>query len=237
MRKLRFHTILYLLITTLVLALVSRATLLRAEEAQERSVQTVIPQQRTAEPMDPQGEEWKDHVQLLTDPTKFPKMPDHPAAIALPQEVINKLSPDELGRIVKMQLRKPHSLAELIFQEDILVPGIVFTSFAVMAFLLAYYSYRKRRDVIETVQAAIKSGQALPDSFIEALENKKKPTRETDLRKAVLLLALGLSAIIILLCVAPAEQKGTAALGILPTLLGCAYLLLWKTSQNKPGPG
>ncbi len=124
------------------------------------------------------------------------------------------------------------SLAEVIFDQNIIVPAIIFGTFGLIAFLGMSYSYRKRKDVIQLVHEAIKSGQPLPDSFLESLENKRLPTPEADLRKAVLLIALGISAGVIIFTVADPSEKAAAALGILPTLLGLSYLYLWKNASK-----
>lgn len=154
-----------------------------------------------------------------------PSAPEDPA----------KLSPAQISQIMERHDQRSQTLAELIFDKQIIVPGIVFGTFAGIAFLFAYFSYRKRRDLLNIVQEAIKSGHPLPGSFLESFENRKKPTAESDLRKAVILIALGLSSIVIIYAVADADQRGTAAVGILPFLMGIAYLFLWKSAKPDAG--
>lgn len=149
----------------------------------------------------------------------------------LPPDVLAKLSPEQIAQIIKIRVQGPETLAQTIFDQEIIVPAIVFGSFAGIAFLFAYFSYRKRRDLLTLVQEAIKSGHPLPSSFLESLENRKRPTAESDLRKAVILIALGLSSIVIIYTVADVEQRGAAAVGILPLLVGIAYLFLWKSAK------
>lgn len=151
----------------------------------------------------------------------------------IPPEVLSHMTADDISDLVHMQMRKPESAIEVIFNKQIIVPGMVFGSFVAMVFFIAYYSYRKRRELMLLVHESIKSGRPLPASFLESLETKKKPTAEADLRKSLILIALGLSSIVIIFFVADANDKSMAAVGILPFLVGLAYLFLWKNAQPK----
>ncbi len=160
-------------------------------------------------------------------PSQLEELPEE-----IPQEVLEKLVPEQAkARVDQKQINHP-STAQVIFNQQIIVPGIVFGTMGGIAFLILYFSYRKRRDLLNLVQDAIRSGHTLPNSFLESLENKKKPTADSDLRKAVLLMAVGPSASVILLILADDAQKGAASIGILPTLLGLAYLFLYKSSKK-----
>jgi hypothetical protein len=149
----------------------------------------------------------------------------------IPPEVLSRMGSDDIADLLHMQMRKPESAVEVIFNKQIIVPGMVFGSFVLMVFFIAYYSYRKRRELMLLVHESIKSGHPLPASFLESLEYKKKPTADSDLRKSMILIALGLSSIVIIFFVADANDKPMAALGILPFLVGLAYLFLWKNAQ------
>jgi hypothetical protein len=155
----------------------------------------------------------------------------------LPQDVLNKLEPHQIVDILERQTETPKSTAEIIFNESFLVPGIVFGSMTIVSFFMLYFSYRKRRDMLDTVRTAIQSGQSLPASFLEALENKSKPSPDNDLRKAVLLIALGLSGMAVLATVAGEEAGRAWSIGLVPTLLGIGYLFLWKQSQKRQKAG
>jgi hypothetical protein len=151
----------------------------------------------------------------------------------IPPEVLASLSGDDLADILQAQISRPKTAVEAIFDKQIIVPTMVFGSFAAIAFFIAYFSFRKRRELLLLVQDAIKSGHTLPDSFLESLEQKRKPTAEADLRKALILIALGLSSIVIVCIVADPMERKMASLGVLPLLVGFAYLFLYKNAQSK----
>ncbi len=155
----------------------------------------------------------------------------------MPPEVIQKLDAAQIADILERQASAPKSTAEIVFNEEFLVPGIVFASLTAISFLILYFSFRKRRETLETVRAAIQSGQTLPASFLEALESKSKPTPDSDLRKAVLLIAVGLSGVFVLASLADEEASRAWSIGLVPTLLGVGYLFLWRQSlkRNKNG--
>jgi len=155
----------------------------------------------------------------------------------LPPDVLNKLEPHQIVEILGRQSATPRSTTEVIFNESFLIPGIVFGSMTIVSFFILYFSYRKRRDMLDTVRTAIQSGQTLPASFPEALESKTKPSPDCDLRRAVLLIALGLSGMTVLATVAGEEAGRAWSIGLVPTLLGIGYLFLWKQSQKRQKAG
>jgi hypothetical protein len=155
----------------------------------------------------------------------------------MPPEVIQKLDSKQIADILQRQVSTPKSTAQIIFNESFLIPGIVFGSMTLVSFFMLYFSYRKRRDMLDTVRTAIQSGQTLPASFLEALDSKAKPSPDSDLRKAVLLIALGLSGMTVLATVAGEEAGRAWSIGLVPTLLGIGYLFLWKQSQKRQKAG
>lgn len=210
-----------------VLLLIALAKVGKAEES-PKAVQTLSTVGEPIEPTKP--------IEPETSAVRTTR--DGSITTQIPKEVLDRIPADDLVDLLHKEARTPKSVPEVIFDKQIIVPGLVFGSFVVIAFSFAYFSYRKRRELFLLVQEAIKSGHALPESFLESLEQKKKPTADSDLRKAVILIAFGISSIVILGTVA--SERALAALGILPLLLGLAYLLLWKWSKprdsalNKP---
>ncbi|WP_141732611.1 DUF6249 domain-containing protein [Oligoflexus tunisiensis] len=154
-------------------------------------------------------------------------------SMKLPVEVVKKLDSKQLADILERQAMAPKSTVQHIFNESFLVPAVVFGSFTIISFLILYYSYRKRREMLDTVRVAIQSGQTLPASFLEALESKPRPTPDSDLRKAVLLMALGLSGMGVLAALTDEEAGRAWSIGLVPTLLGIGYLFLWRQSQKR----
>ena len=77
--------------------------------------------------------------------------------------------------------------------EDILVPLIVFTAVAFCFWCIYYFKNQEKEKIQDTICKAIDAGQQLNPETIKALGVKSVSTPFTDLRKSVLLVALGLA--------------------------------------------
>ena len=131
-----------------------------------------------------------------------------------------------------------------------LVMGIVFWVFVASIILVPIYLRHKDRDKMhETLRIAFEKGQPVPPELITALQSNVAPrvasTPERDLRRAVVLIALGLAFCGLgyglwygLMSVsehaAYISGGSVAGFGAIPGLMGVAYLLLWATRRNQP---
>ena len=132
------------------------------------------------------------------------------------------------------------------------IVGTVFfwTFLAAVILVPVYLRHRDRSQMQETLRTALEKGQTLPTELVTALQNsvtaKTIPTREGDLRRAVVLIAVGLGFCALgyglwygLMTVddTAAYVTGgcTAGVGAIPGLIGVAYLILWASkSKNSP---
>ncbi|HEY1448434.1 MAG TPA: DUF6249 domain-containing protein [Caulobacteraceae bacterium] len=131
-----------------------------------------------------------------------------------------------------------------------IVGTIFFWTFLTAVILVPIYlRHRDRSQMQETLRTALEKGQTLPTELVTALQNsvasKTMPTREGDLRRAVVLIAVGLGFCLLgyglwygLMTVdeTAAYITGgcTAGVGAIPGLIGVAYLILWATKRNTP---
>jgi hypothetical protein len=110
-----------------------------------------------------------------------------------------------------------------------------------------YLKYQDRRRMHETLRIAFEKGQPVPPELIAALQSNIAPRRpttpESDLRKAIILMAIGLG-----LCglgyglwyglmsvndIAAYVTGGSiAGAGAIPGLIGVAHLVLWATRRE-----
>ena len=113
----------------------------------------------------------------------------------------------------------------------------------------SYFKYMDRQRMHETLRIAFEKGQPVPPELITALQSNIAPRRpstpESDLRRAVILIATGLG-----LCglgyglwygLMSADETAAyisggcvAGAGAIPGLLGLAHLLLWATRRGAP---
>jgi membrane protein implicated in regulation of membrane protease activity len=93
-----------------------------------------------------------------------------------------------------------------------------------------YYRYKSRAEAQSTVRAALEKGQELSPAVVEKLIEPLAPTmsrRTIDLRRGVILIAVGI-AISVFGSVAAPSWREALALASLPLIIGLAYLGLWK---------
>jgi len=114
-----------------------------------------------------------------------------------------------------------------------------------MPFLLAggivgfvtYFRYRRRREVQETIRIAIEKGQELPTEFLETISSpKQEPKKDQDLRRGVVLIAVGLGIGAFGFLVGEADAVGPLmGIGSIPLLIGMALTALWilRTRHNQ----
>ena len=114
-----------------------------------------------------------------------------------------------------------------------------------MPFLLAggivgfvtYFRYRRRREVQETIRIAIEKGQELPTEFLETISSpKQEPKKDQDLRRGVVLTAVGLGIGAFGLLVGEDDAVGPLmGIGSIPLLIGLALTALWilRTRHNQ----
>jgi hypothetical protein len=129
-----------------------------------------------------------------------------------------------------------------------MVLGVVFWVFVGAVILVpVYLRYQDRQRMHETLRIAFEKGQPLPPELITALQSNIAPrqptTPESDLRKAIILIAVGLG-----LCglgyglwyglssvndiAAYVTGGSVAGAGAIPGLIGVAHLLLWATRRR-----
>ena len=129
----------------------------------------------------------------------------------------------------------------------ILVSLIFWTFVGAVIIVPQYFKYKDRQKMHETLRVAFEKGQPVPPEIIEALQSnvsdRLAPTAERDLRRAVVLIAVGLGLCGLgyglwygLMAVDPLPAYITggviAGAGASPGLIGVAYLILWLTKRN-----
>lgn len=179
---------------------------------------------------------------VVTPPSE-PKAPDQNGindlvlgSVRIPGDVAKSMNSTELANLVKKEITAPKTVTEQIMNEEVIIPIVFFGSLCLVSYFIVHFSYRKKKEMLETVRTAIQSGQTLPGSFMDAMEAKRKPSPDGDLRKAVLLIALGLSSCAVLGFAIEGTGRSWSA-GLVPTFLGVGYLFLWRQSLKREKTG
>lgn len=130
---------------------------------------------------------------------------------------------------------------------EILVPIVsviaVFGSIVAIVVGPSYLKSRERREIQETVRAAIDKGQPLPPEVIDALSKdivKNLPSRSRDLRRGVLWLATGIGLGAFGLIAEMGDggwdsrfDSGMLGIAAIPAVIGLAYIVLSFLNKNQ----
>lgn len=113
----------------------------------------------------------------------------------------------------------------------------MFAALAVILVFFFWFRYRGRSEMQQTIRAAIERGQELTPELVESLGKPATPSKDKDLRYALIWIAvaIGFSAMGGAIGAAEAEEEiflimsGVAAF---PLMLGIAYLIMWKFTER-----
>jgi hypothetical protein len=116
-----------------------------------------------------------------------------------------------------------------------LVPIVLFVVIAVTYCVKYYFAHRSRQDVQNTVRAALERGDPLTPELLDRLVQPPAPKR-TDLRRGVVGVCLGIGiGVFGLVLGEPEAVRPMLAVGMVPVLLGVAYLVLWRLGGHSNG--
>jgi hypothetical protein len=117
--------------------------------------------------------------------------------------------------------------------EGTIVPIVLFIAVALTFCAKYFFAYRSRQDTQKTVRVALERGQPLSPELLDRL-GQSPPPKRNDLRRGVvgICLGLGLAAFGLVLGEEDAVRP-MLAVGMVPLLLGLAYLVLWRLNGNK----
>ena len=108
-----------------------------------------------------------------------------------------------------------------------LVVGVVLCAFL-------YFRYRARREVQETIRAALGQGEQLTPELFDRLSDAINP-RDADLRRGVISVAVAIAVSVFALVVGERDAVGPLlGLACFPLLIGLAYLGLWRFNRPQP---
>jgi hypothetical protein len=117
---------------------------------------------------------------------------------------------------------------------EILIPIVAILAsfgFPVLIVGIFYYSrFRKDKMLHETLRTMIDKGVPIPPELLKPAEADHKPRQRNDLRKGLVLVAVGIGLVVMLNTM---HNKSLAGVGFIPLLIGVAFLIVWKLERNK----
>jgi uncharacterized protein DUF6249 len=116
------------------------------------------------------------------------------------------------------------------------IVGIIFSTLfgapVLVVCVIMFFSYWKSRSLHRTVRLMVEKGQPVPEALF-ALPHSPARIR-SDMRRGVILVMVGIG-LMVFFGAASDWDGGAWAIGLIPFLIGCGYLLVWKLEGNKAG--
>jgi len=118
-------------------------------------------------------------------------------------------------------------------QEDVLIPFIIFGSFAISFIAWLYFKHKGRVETHQTFRLALDKGTELTPEFIKQL-GTPEPDKDRDLRRALVWYALALGLVLIGFAVPePDALRGLLAGAALPFSIGTAFIIMYVYGNKK----
>ncbi len=103
--------------------------------------------------------------------------------------------------------------------------GLLFVMIAFIVGVVLYFRYRRAQLLHTTLAKMIEKDVPIPTELFDAPRRKR-----SDLRRGAFWLALGVGVLVYLKFIGNGQWIG----GLIPLLIGVAYLVVWRIEQGKP---
>jgi hypothetical protein len=156
-----------------------------------------------------------------------------PNYYGLPKEAFDRLTPDQIMTLAQAHQNSPASSLESIANQTapVLVSIAMFTMIAVCVALGVTHKLKRSRMMHDTIRLMIEKGQPIPPELLQPEEPQRRP--RNDLRNGLLLIGIGAGLVVLLLM--QRESASAWPAGLIPLLMGVAFLITWKIEANKNG--
>lgn len=162
------------------------------------------------------------------------KMSSEPAnALGLPKEALDRLSPEQIMKLMQERQvtfgteRVPEMIA------TVLIPLGMFSMIIACVAIGVTARLKRNRMLHETVRMMIEKGQPIPPELLQPQETARRP--RSDLRTGLVLVAIGIGLCGLGLSIGSDKAK-ISGLGLIPILMGVAFLIAWKIEAKRSGP-
>ncbi len=113
------------------------------------------------------------------------------------------------------------------------IPIVVTIVIGLVTWAYFYLRYKSRARAQETIQAALEKGQELTPELIDRMTGPK-PRGDSDLRRGLIAIAIGVAFALLGLAVGDQEAIGPLiGVGAFPFLVGVAYLVMWRLGKSQ----
>ena len=120
-------------------------------------------------------------------------------------------------------------------EEGLWVPIGSFIAFTIVFVTVVYFKHKTRLETQRTIRIALEKGSELSPDFIKGLGDPEPP-KDRDLRRGLIWTAIGIATALFAVVLDEADAIGPLlGLSSFPTLVGVAYLAMWRFGAGKDG--
>jgi hypothetical protein len=148
----------------------------------------------------------------------------------LPKEAFDRLTPEQIMELAQVHQKTfvTEQLPDTIL--TILVPVALFTFIGVCVALGVNGRLKRSRLLHDTIRLMIEKGQPIPPELLQSQDPPRRP--KSDLRNGLVLVGVGVGVVVLLFM----QHQNAWPAGLIPLLMGVAFLITWKIEANKNGP-
>lgn len=116
---------------------------------------------------------------------------------------------------------------------ELWIPIVMFTGITIILCTFAWFRYRNRSEVQQTIRAALDKGQDLSPELVDRLGHPR-PSKDKDLRLGVIWLALSVGLVAFGFGIPDEDDVAGIFMGIasFPFCLGVGYMILHKFTDR-----
>ena len=116
---------------------------------------------------------------------------------------------------------------------DEMIPIAVFAAIVMVVFIVLYFKFKTRTAVQKTIRLALEKGSELTPELLDQIATPKQ-ARASDLRRGMVSLAIGIGFALFGYILGEEDAvRPMIAIGMFPTIVGIAYLILWRTGDRE----
>ena len=117
--------------------------------------------------------------------------------------------------------------------EGLWIPIAAFTAFTIVVVSTIYYRHKTRLETQRTYRLALEKGNELSPEFVKHL-GEPEPSKDRDLRRGLIWVAIGVATALFGVILDEPDAAGPLlGLAAFPTLIGAAYLTMWRFGARK----
>jgi hypothetical protein len=145
--------------------------------------------------------------------------------LGLPKDTLDRLPPDQIVELLRMKQSHPGDIVPIVAMA---VPIALFAAMVFVVALVVSMRLKKNRMLHETLRAMIEKGAPIPPELLNP-PNPRRP--KSDLRNGLVWIGVGVGLTLMFL----AQGHNNWPVGLIPLLIGVAFLITWKLETKKNG--